>query len=740
VEQVLSQSVSEQDEAGLERAPANVPEAIRGRVAFELEPLSRQARLLADGGAVSGDEFELAVAGAIAELDEREARVAVDELAAAGILGGTPTPGRFAFELPVVRSAIYATAGEGWRLGAHQRAIAVLRERGSSPVAIAPHVERSARSGDAADIDALVAAGEQEAPVDPLGAARWFAAAVRLVSPTADRERRSRLLIALSRSLLDAGQTKRSQQTLQQAFDSMTGEARTQAPALRLAARLHALALQNDRSRAALAAALEACAKTATTERATILLELAQQAHRARELERATELATAVIAAGRDLGLRNVCGSGAAVLAQVHDARGDAEAAEHWLKDAAAALSNIGQTAGPDAIALTAGLCEAAVNMDRLSDARRYATQGLDSEYAEGRVDLLIPLLVRRSAVSLIQGAVRSAYDDASVAVRAAVGTDIACFQSHTLAARSAVRLVAGDVGGALADAEAAVRVGGGLPEESWIGHLALVRSKLATGDPAVAAAEQLIRTAGGAELPNVPVAWRAECACLLAEFEIGPQRFLAAERWLAVGHAAAEQTHRVSARAMVDNGRALLTLAQGRPQDAAGHAVLAAIAFEGAGYKLAAASARTVVCRGLAAAGDRSGAIAEAEEGLQRLREYGAQRAADEAAHELRRLGRRVGSTGKRDARAAAGIDSLSAREREVALLVADGRTNKEIAARLFLSERTIEGHLARIFEKLGASSRAAVASEIAKSSARLEQSTVAAAGGTEGPTPTSS
>ena len=44
-----------------------------------------------------------------------------------------------------------------------------------------------------------------------------------------------------------------------------------------------------------------------------------------------------------------------------------------------------------------------------------------------------------------------------------------------------------------------------------------------------------------------------------------------------------------------------------------------------------------------------------------------------------------------------------LSRREMEVAELVADGATNAQVAARLFISERTVESHLASIFNKLG-------------------------------------
>jgi len=52
-----------------------------------------------------------------------------------------------------------------------------------------------------------------------------------------------------------------------------------------------------------------------------------------------------------------------------------------------------------------------------------------------------------------------------------------------------------------------------------------------------------------------------------------------------------------------------------------------------------------------------------------------------------------------------------LSRREMEVAGLVADGSTNAQVAARLFISERTVESHLASIFNKLGLDTRLQVA-----------------------------
>jgi non-specific serine/threonine protein kinase len=54
---------------------------------------------------------------------------------------------------------------------------------------------------------------------------------------------------------------------------------------------------------------------------------------------------------------------------------------------------------------------------------------------------------------------------------------------------------------------------------------------------------------------------------------------------------------------------------------------------------------------------------------------------------------------------------DPLSAREREVAAMVARGMSNRQIAQELFLSERTIENHISKILRKLGRSSRTEVA-----------------------------
>jgi non-specific serine/threonine protein kinase len=72
-----------------------------------------------------------------------------------------------------------------------------------------------------------------------------------------------------------------------------------------------------------------------------------------------------------------------------------------------------------------------------------------------------------------------------------------------------------------------------------------------------------------------------------------------------------------------------------------------------------------------------------------------------------------RSGETGPAGARKPALPDGpvLTRREGEVAGLIARGLTNKAIAAKLLLSRRTVEGHVARLFTKINVSNRAQVA-----------------------------
>ena len=61
-----------------------------------------------------------------------------------------------------------------------------------------------------------------------------------------------------------------------------------------------------------------------------------------------------------------------------------------------------------------------------------------------------------------------------------------------------------------------------------------------------------------------------------------------------------------------------------------------------------------------------------------------------------------------------------LTRREREIAGLLAEGLSNKEIAMRLVISQRTVETHVDHVLGKLGITSRAQVASWVAEQQGR--------------------
>jgi DNA-binding CsgD family transcriptional regulator len=55
----------------------------------------------------------------------------------------------------------------------------------------------------------------------------------------------------------------------------------------------------------------------------------------------------------------------------------------------------------------------------------------------------------------------------------------------------------------------------------------------------------------------------------------------------------------------------------------------------------------------------------------------------------------------------ATSGADALTAGERRVAVMAAEGMSNRQIAQALFVTLRTVEGHLTHAFRKLGIESR---------------------------------
>lgn len=132
--------------------------------------------------------------------------------------------------------------------------------------------------------------------------------------------------------------------------------------------------------------------------------------------------------------------------------------------------------------------------------------------------------------------------------------------------------------------------------------------------------------------------------------------------------------------------------------------------AMSGMGYRLEAIWARIDLARSVES-GDRAAALEGFREAARQAAAMGALTEAGLADQELRRLGARTWRRTKRVGQTGPGIGTLSARELEVAAAVATGLTNPEIAARLFLSRRTVEHHVSTILRKLDLRNRTELA-----------------------------
>ena len=207
----------------------------------------------------------------------------------------------------------------------------------------------------------------------------------------------------------------------------------------------------------------------------------------------------------------------------------------------------------------------------------------------------------------------------------------------------------------------------------------------------------------------------RPAAAADLVDVLIACERTDDAARVLASGETAAAHAGTDWAPITAGRARAAVLLATGQARAAAAAAAEVLDAARTCA-PLSAARAQLLCGRALAAAGERAEAIVALVAAEAALDRFGAARWRDEAVRELRGLGHRV----RRLAPEAivGGLGPLTPREREIADLVADGRTNREVASQLVLSAKTIEAHLRNIYAKLGVRSRVELARELERDS----------------------
>ncbi|PPK68386.1 LuxR C-terminal-related transcriptional regulator [Actinokineospora auranticolor] len=694
---------------------APLPDGVLAVAGQGLRGLDGVPREVAYAVAAADDPADLGLVAHIAGLPEPDVLRALDDLTVCGLVSARGS--RVAFRHPLVRAAAYQAAGFAWRARAHRRAWEYLRTRDAPLPLRALHAARIAGYGDTEPARTLAAGAAAVVDTAPATAAAWLDRAVEVLP-------RAESLPLLGRALSLSGELARARDVLHEALVHSGPDRVVAVRACARTARLlgryaEAKAVLDRESTAGLAA-----------ERATVALLLGDTTECAR-------LARAAVAegdevAGRILGALGAVRSGEPpdLSAEVRlvDGLSGGVPGQGTTGPPAAASS----TAGPDGgwaersdtagsanpgavppvaadvagtVRLVDGLPDAAVGdhlsalawleleLDRPLEAARHLRRGLAFARATGRRSTLPTLLSADAAVAVRLGQLDRARECAAEAREVA----LALGSAELAAMASAVELEAVLWQAGPEEALAAVPE----PASPWLVErvgLTVADCHLAAGeyercaDHVRAAVGEDFAGASGRERPR----WRAALAVALAGLDRCDEAMALADAAVA---AAPRSAYAHLARAQV-LGRL------GRADEARAEAVAALRAGP-----LDQARARELLAEHLATEGELTAARAE----LGRAKEGYAATAATWLTTRLRTTETRVGARAPRPRRPHGTVEALSGRELEIAELVATGLTNREVATRLVLSRKTVEGHLARVFTKLGVKSRLGVAQRLA-------------------------
>ena len=360
-----------------------------------------------------------------------------------------------------------------------------------------------------------------------------------------------------------------------------------------------------------------------------------------------------------------------------------------------------------DAQALVIG-AQAAAYLERFDDARRLLGAVTVTARRIGAPQVLAYALVVRAELDWWAGRWPAAYADATEAVQWAEEMGQAGSRAFGLTFLARVEGVRGDTAGCRVHSEEATRIARSLGIESLSVYAAaaLGSGALAAGEPATAAAHltrarRLCEDVGMESTVVVPFA-----GDLVAATVLDGDRAAAGDAigWVA---GAAERTGSAHAEAVAARGRGLLAEDPDEAEEwfAAAHRAHDRIA---APYE----RARTVLAHAeVRRRGRRPGAarplLLEAEATFAAL---GAEPWTARARSELAATGHR--GTPAEDPP----LTALTPQEFQIARGVAEGQSNVEVAAALFVSRKTVEFHLTRIYRKLGVRSRAELAAEFTR------------------------
>lgn len=692
-----------------------VPPVVRASLQAELAMLPERVRLMAHASAVAGDPFEPDLVVAVAGLSRQEADLALDELVARDLVQPAD-PGRFSYRHPIVRAAAYEDAGAGWLVQAHVRAWNALEEQGASVVRRAPHVEHAALSGNDKAIAVLVAAATAVAGRAPADAAHWLSVALRLLPDEGEGDvRRLELLTDMARFLGISGQLWEARDVLHEVLRLLPRTAADRrVRAVSFCAALEHLLGRHAEARALLLAELRGSPRVEDGAVTVLKLGLAEASLRRGDVADARKWAGAAHLLACRHEDRSARATAASFGAYADYLAEDIPAALEHCDYAALLVDGLTDSELAQRLDSVAWLGWAECDLERCGMARRHIERGLALARATGQNSLLTGLFVGRGNVLLWQGLLVQAKDCFVDAEEAALLVRSPWLHAFALAMRCRVAALTGEVEQALRLGREACRLTE--PPGDWLSLWTakfLAHAHLMAGDPG--GCSSILDIAGsGPELSLVDPARRPAWFEFFTTAALALGRAAEGEQWAARAEAAATSLVALPGRrAFARLARARVLYASSDPARASTTARTAAAEFTKSGNSLEAGRAWLVAGTASAAAGERPRALDELEQARALFAHCGANGLQERATRELRRLGRRVprGVTGQRNPRDAAGRAALTSREKEVADLLVTGMTSRQIAAKLYLSTRTVDHHVAHIIAKLGVTSRTGVA-----------------------------
>jgi DNA-binding CsgD family transcriptional regulator len=696
-------------------ASLDVPPAVAEAMTEELTLLSHGARLVLEGAAVAGDPFEPELAAAAAATPERSALEALDELLRLDLVRQTDVPRRFRFRHPLIRRAVYESTPAGWRLGAHERSSEVLAARGATAAERAHHVERCARQGDAAAVATLRAAGAAAAQRAPASAAAWFGAALRLLPGSAPVESRIDLLLSRARALVATGQFADGRSALVESIRLVPADSVALRVRLTTAcAGVEHLLGHHEQAHHRLASAADSLSHPASAEAATLMVELAMDGFFHMDYRLMREWAERALNTARPLGDRPLTAAATAVLTFATAASGTNAEAEIRRSEAAALVADLEDAELALRLDAATHLAGAELYLDHYADADVHAERALSVARATGQSEFIPLAHSILGQVKLLRGHLAEAGELLDNAVEGARLSGNVQALAGNLINRSLTALAAGDLEMALSTAEENADLTHGLDQSLVCGAgVALAAALLESGDPE-RAVDVLVASSGGEELPLIPGVWRPRSLELLSRCWLALGHRSNAKRAATSAEAAAAALGLGMADAMANRAAAAVALDGGDLDAAAERALASALAADQIGAPVEAALSRTLAGRALAQARQPERAVSELQRAAAELHANGAIRYRAAAELELRRLGRHVHRRTKAGKPEGLGIETMTGRERQVARLIVDRKTNLEIAAELFLSPKTVETHIRNMFRKLDVDSRVDIARAI--------------------------